>query len=83
MGEKDPNGVAAAIVIIVTAVAGVFGIAVDDATVSTVGLGIAGVLDLLAVLLARRKTWAPDTVRQLNPQTVEAKGVLPEVPKAV
>lgn len=80
MLDKDPNGVAAAVVVIVTAVAAAFHVTVDDEAVQGWAVIVAGVLDLAAVIAARLKAWAPDTVAALNPNTVGVTGELPDPP---
>lgn len=72
--EKDPTGVAAAVSVVVMAVAAVFNAQVDDDTASNIGVAVAAIITLGSILAARRKAWAPDTVRAVN------GGVLPEVP---
>lgn len=78
--ERDPNGVAAAFVVLITAVAAVFGATVDSTVADAIAVAVAAVLNLGAVFAARRKAWAPDTVRALTPATVGAAGELPAVP---
>jgi len=78
--EKDPNGVAAAIVVIVTAIAAVFGVSVDSEAVQVSAGVAAGALNLIAVLLARRKAWAPDTVRALPADFKTDASGMPPVP---
>ena len=81
--ERDPNGVAAAVVVVVTAAAAALHVTVDDAAVQMWATVAAGVVDLVAVVVARLKAWAPDTVRALNANNVGKIGELPSVPPRV
>lgn len=78
--ERDPNGVAAALVVLITAVGGALGVTVDVDNAETYAVAAAGVLNVVAVLFARSKAWAPDTVRALTPSTVGEAGELPAPP---
>jgi len=79
--NRDPNGVAGAVAIIVTVLAGLFDMQVDDDQAANIGKGLAAAISVAGIFLARRKTWAPDTVAALGPDTVGEPGVLPVPPK--
>ena len=81
MVNKDPNGVAAAVAVIVMAIAGAFNLGVDDETAGGIGAGVAALISVASIIWARTKAWAPDTVAALDPTTVGDAGELPEVPK--
>jgi uncharacterized protein (DUF697 family) len=78
--DKDPNGLAAAVAAVVMALAAIFGWQVDNDGAAAIGAAVAGVVSLGAILVARRKAWAPDTVAALGPDTVLEPGELPAAP---
>jgi hypothetical protein len=78
--ERDPNGIAAAVTALVVLIAGVVDVSVDEEVVAQVGFGIAGVVSIAAIIVARLKAWAPDSVRALKPGDVPDVASLPPVP---
>jgi hypothetical protein len=82
MIEKDPNGVAAAVSVLVFVIAGAVGVTVDEGTVDAAAGLVAALVSAASIVVARMKAWAPDTVAALRPDDISAEPVLPAVPAA-
>jgi len=80
MLNKDPNGLTAAVIVVIAGVATILGVTIDADDAATYAGLATGALSVVGVLIARRKTWAPDTVAALGPDTVGEPGVLPDTP---
>ena len=74
---RDPNGIAAAVVLVVAAVAAVFHLTPAPADVRTVADGVAALVALASILAARRVAWSPATVAALTPADIPPGDTLP------
>lgn len=75
--QRDPNGIAAAVVLLVGIVAGVLHLTPAPVDVQTAADGIAALIMFGSIIAARRVTWAPATVAALTPADIPAGNTLP------